>query len=686
MKFRAVIGDLRRLIVAVSLVFLYPGISPAGTLTGSAVKMNNGANVNLSAAGPVDWVHWGLQSDTSINRKANVMPQISDLTPVRGSNDTNSGVYIFQLTDNYNSYTWGDGTPTLAINETTTGVWAYGWPPPNLGTGFEITVLADTSVRTLKMYVGAYGARGRFEATLSDGSAPTYIDTSVNNFRNGPNTIYTLQFAANSAGQTLRIRHTLSVNLDPFQQGNVTLHGAALNAQGANSPPSPALTAPANNSKFAASDSITLTATATDLDGEVEKVEFYAGTQKLGQDTTTPFSVSWNSPAVGYYVLTAVAWDDSGNFAVSLPIDVFVHGTGGSLAGAMAVPPAQVNLTTEGTLDWTHWGTVSSNSFDRKAGVAERISNFTPIGSHPVQQYSNNYSAFSWTDGKPTAAVSSTPTGIYMTGHTNGFKLTVPADTLPKRLKVYVGLYGAVGNFQAYLSDMSAPAYTDTSLENVFADSYAVYILDYRAASAGENLIIQYRSKELYDFDYGNVTLQSATLSGQADSNLIPQVRITHPTNNAVFIVGTNVHVEAQASDPDGSVVRVEFFQGSVSLGQDTTTPYSVIWTNPPAGSYTLTAKATDNQGATITSSPVLIDVRTPPPLDVRLQNPRIEGGAFKFDIATQSGRTYTIQRSSSLQPLDWQTFSSFVGDGGTRTITDPQPNSPRFYRATAAQ
>ena len=680
----AAMGETRKVvpgwIVLVTFVFLAAHVSLAGTLIGSADALNEGADVNLSLAGPLDWVHWGLRSDTSIERKANVAPQISDLTPIRSAHDTNAGVYVFQFSDNLNSYSWSDGIPTLAVDGTTTGVWAYGFPL-SVGAGFEIRVPADTSIKTLKVYVGAYGARGRFEAILSDGSAPNYLDTSVSNFRSGPNTVFTLQFAADSPGQTLRICYTAAQLSDP-RAGNVTLLAAALNAEGANSPPSVMLTTPTENSNSAHTNSIALAATASDLDGNIEKVEFYAGAQKLGEDDEEPFSFVWDTPFIGHHVLTAVAYDNSGNFAVSVPVDIFVYTSGGSLTGAVSFSPAQVDLTTEGTLDWTHWGTVSSNSFDRKAAVAERISNFTPIGSDPVQHYSNNYTRFSWTDGKPTPSVAQTPTGVFMTGDGNGFELRVPADTLPKRLKVYVGLYGAVGDFRAYLSDMTAPAYTDTSLKNAFGDTYAVYTLDYQSASIGQNLIIQYRAKELYDFDYGNVTLQSATLTGEADTNVIPWVQITSPTNNPIFDAGSDVLIEAEANDPDGSVVRVEFFHGNLSLGEDTTAPYSAVWTNPPAGSYTLTAKVTDNLGAIITSEPVLIDVRMPPPLEVRLANPRFEAGTFNFDISTVPGRNYTIQYTANLLATDWQNWSSFEGDGTVHTITDLPWDTPLFYRA----
>lgn len=657
---------------------MVPSLSSAGMLTGSAVQLNRDANINLSAAGPVDWVHWGLQSESSITRKANVSPRISDFTPLQPPNDTNAGVYIFHLTDNPNTYCWNDGTPTLAVDDTRHGVWAYGFPTP-VGSGFEIRVTADTSVKTLRVYVGAYAARGRFEAALSDGGPP-YVDTSVDNFRDGPNTLYTLQFASTAPVATLRVRYTATTPVTDIT-GNVTLLAAALSSEGANSPPTTSVTAPAANSNFPQGGSIALAAVASDLDGQIEKVEFYAGPQRLGQDSESPFSFVWDGAVAGHHRLTTVAYDNSGNFAVSPPVEVFVYGSGGSLAGTVSTPPAQVDLTTEGTLDWTHWGTVSSNSFDRKTQVAERISNFTRIGSRPVERYANNYTRYSWSDGRPSSAITQTPTGVFITGNKNGFSLTLPADTLTKRLKVYVGLYGAVGDFLAYLSDMSAPAYTDSSIVNVFGDSYAVYTLDYRAASVGQHLVIHYCSKELFDFDYGNVTLQSASLSGQADTNVIPQVHIVTPTNNAIFLTGAPIHIEAQASDPDGSVARVEFFDRSVSLGQLTSPPYNLILAKPPAGSYTLTAKVTDNQGAIITSDPVLVDVRWQPPLN-GLFNPRIESGVFKFEILTQSGRTYTIQHSSSLGLPDWQTLSSFLGNGSAQTVTDPQSASPRFYRS----
>ena len=95
-------------------------------------------------------------------------------------------------------------------------------------------------------------------------------------------------------------------------------------------------------------------------------------------------------------------------------------------------------------------------------------------------------------------------------------------------------------------------------------------------------------------------------------TNQAPTVSLTSPTNNAQFTAPASVNITASASDADGSVAKVEFFNGSTKLGESSTTPYQFNWTNVSAGTYALTAKATDNQGAMKTSATVTIQVNAP--------------------------------------------------------------------------
>src|SRR5206468_9494052 len=95
--------------------------------------------------------------------------------------------------------------------------------------------------------------------------------------------------------------------------------------------------------------------------------------------------------------------------------------------------------------------------------------------------------------------------------------------------------YGVQGQFQAYLSDLSAPPYADQSVSNVYDNSYAVYTIGYTAASPGQQLIVVYRSMSLFDQAYGNVTLQAATLRG-GPSEPLPVYLINPMRSGSDFI------------------------------------------------------------------------------------------------------------------------------------------------------
>jgi hypothetical protein len=635
-----------------------------------------GAIVNLTREGEIDWVHWGLYTETSLDRKANVVPQIGDFTVL----DSPAGfAFVYQFSDNATGYSWNDGTPTPGVTNTTTGVWAYG--TPLIGSGFQMTAPADPATRTIKVYVGTFAARGRFEAFLSDGSARGYTNSSLFNSLGGPGGFYTITYAAASAGQELVMRWTLQMPSRP--EGNVTLQAATLTSTTANNPPFVVLTSPANNASFAAASTITLSANASDLDGTVSNVEFYDGETLVGQDSSNPYSVQWNDVPAGLHTLTAVVTDSGGAVSASAPVEIFVNGNGGTLSGTLATPPglpAAINLTAEGTRDWIHWGLATNEFVNRKAGVAQQISDLLPIGSEVVQRYDDNYSAFSWSDGAPMSFEAGTHTGVYIRGTTNGFELAVLADTTPRTLKIFLGLYGAQGNFQAWLSDFSATAYRDTSLSNFFDNAYGVYTITYAAASPGQYLTVRYRSLALFDQDFGNVTIQAATLAGGSVGNSPPSVTVVNPTNHTVLNAPASFTFSANASDGDGSVSQVEFFNGSTSLGIDNTSGYSVPVNNLAPGTYTLSAVATDNTGAKATNS-VQNTVTNSSLLPVTLSNAGWAGADFVFTFLTQAGRSYEIQQTAALGGT-WQKSGTLAGTGGTLTFTNKNAGGAQlFYR-----
>lgn len=198
-------------IVAAALLLSAPQLR-AGALSGIYEVIASASTVNLTAEGTIDWAHWGRTSPTEFNHRADVTPQISNFTLI-GEGP------ILQFGDNFTGYSWTNGTPNARVTRSTSGIYVN-----SEGNGFELSVPADTAVKTLKVYVGAYAAQMHFEASLSDGSAPMYVDESFDNAGDGPNRAYVLSFAADSPSQRLTVRYWVLSG----GGGNVTLQAAAL--------------------------------------------------------------------------------------------------------------------------------------------------------------------------------------------------------------------------------------------------------------------------------------------------------------------------------------------------------------------------------------------------------------------------------------------------------------------------
>ncbi|MCE9609384.1 MAG: hypothetical protein K8R23_04060 [Chthoniobacter sp.] len=107
-----------------------------------------------------------------------------------------------------------------------------------------------------------------------------------------------------------------------------------------------------------------------------------------------------------------------------------------------------------------------------------------------------------------------------------------------------------------------------------------------------------------------------AVVGARADAqtpvvNAPPSVSLTSPGPGVRLTRPGTVTLTAAASDADGTISKVEFFSGATKLGESLAGPFSLAWPNPAAGTFSLTAKATDNTGATATSSVVTVVIGT---------------------------------------------------------------------------
>jgi hypothetical protein len=132
-------------------------------------------------------------------------------------------------------------------------------------------------------------------------------------------------------------------------------------------------------------------------------------------------------------------------------------------------------------------------------------------------------------------------------------------------------------------------------------DALAPYTLNWTNAPLGTHLLTAVATDDL-----GSATVSAPVTVVVNDA---PTVAITSPSNGAILEAGSNVVITATASDADGSVTVVEFYEGANLLSSDSSSPYTFLWNNPAIGEYALTAQATDNRGATRVSAPVSITV-----------------------------------------------------------------------------
>ncbi len=432
----------------------------------------------------------------------------------------------------------------------------------------------------------------------------------------------------------------IAVNLPP---GTDALTAVATDANGATATSAPVtiiVTAPAlqaapvvmiatppNNSTFASGSNITFTSTASESNGTITQVSYYNGTNLLAALSNSPYSYTWNNVAAGTYAITAVATDANGATTTSAPVALTVTAQNIPTNNAapnisISSPGNNASFTVPAAITFNATVTDSAQVYrvDYNAGpVFLGESTFSPYSVAWNSAQAGNYSVTAKATDSNGAVFYSTPINITVSAHAApAVSLTSPSAGVsfntPANITLTASASSSGGNITKV--DFYSGSLYIGSAEN------SPYTVTWNNVQPG-NYILTAKATDSYGWSStsGAVNIIVSVPSSP------PVVSISSPSNNAAFTAGNNITLNAAASENNGSITQVAFFNGNNLLGTDANSPYSFIWTNVPAGTYTITAVATDANNQTVTSAPISITVNAPvsaPPSQAAVNAPSI--------------------------------------------------------------
>ena len=220
----------------------------------------------------------------------------------------------------------------------------------------------------------------------------------------------------------------------------------------------------------------------------------------------------------------------------------------------------------------------------------------------------------------------------------DGKILTLAGKTYTKGLGVHAdsnvsyNLNGAYSTFTAEIGVDDEVGDNGSIIFQVLGDDVILFESGiFSGASATQIISVDVRGKKVLRLKvlsgtdgngYDHADWADAKLLTQATANVPPVVSLSFPVNNANFNAPATIQLSASASDADGTITRVEFYQGATLLGSDTTAPYNFTWNNIAGGNYALTAKALDDKGAVTTSAVINVTVKSNAPPTVSVTAP----------------------------------------------------------------
>ncbi len=474
-------------------------------------------------------------------------------------------------------------------------------------------------------------------------------------------------------GQTLISTDTTApYNRDwPAEAGNHSITAKAYDDDGAVTTSSPVnvkmnanvvvnFNSPTAGTTFTENDVIPISVTATAADSTIVKVDFYDGQTLLNTDTVAPYTFDWNNASVGAHTLRAEVFDNFGALSVRVVSITVEPAANIAPTVSLTAPAANATYLLGDAI------TVTATAADRDGTVASVAfyDGANLLGVDTTAPYS-----YTWND----ASVGTHGISVRATDNdgaqTNSASVNVSVrepDNVEPEVSIVVPntnvtlLQGDPYTITASASDRDGSIskvefyYNGSNLLGI--KTAAPYTITGSTAGIpiGEYSIIA----RAYDNEGAITTSAPVVVTVTNELNRPPTVNVTSPVGSSTYTVGDTINITATAADSDGTITKVEFYDGPILLGVDTSAPYAYTWNGASEGAHSITTRATDNDGAVTTSTPVDVNVNSSVPPTVSLNAPAITTGE-------------AVELTATAADADGSVVSVEFYDGATLLHTD---------------
>jgi hypothetical protein len=314
---------------------------------------------------------------------------------------------------------------------------------------------------------------------------------------------------------------------------------------------------------YADSTKVFISADASDTDGSITKVEFFANNVKIGEDLISPYQLLLKDVLPKDYVYTARATDNRGNVNTSLPINYRVNFRDGTFN------------------NYAHWDFNATNT------IGKGMDYWTTSGGEWVLRSPGFHGTDALEDFSSYANNFAASPGVYLrTGKTYTLEFVGYSGGGDKTMNLLL-------NRKPLLN--SNCVLIDTTRMRSSENFKVIHKKTFTVAQNGTyHLILNYPTASSYiKLRFDNIRIIGDSL------NIAPLAKITAPYTNLTIAENSSMTLKSSVIDVDGGVQKVEYYANETKVGESAVAPeFQVTWSNIALGDYNLTARPIDFDNA----------------------------------------------------------------------------------------